>query len=88
MLSSWGCIVDAAVALLAEGVDRNYQNKEGREARTGVALLAEGVDRNYPDCKAGKKYQVALLAEGVDRNASCKYLSASSAGRPPRGGRG
>ena len=37
---------NVAVALLAEGVDRNYfmfKNKQGLI----VALLAEGVDRNY-----------------------------------------
>ena len=33
------------VALLAEGVDRNYNGKAW-VAMTGVALLAEGVDRN------------------------------------------
>ena len=59
-----------AVALLAEGVDRNpvlrVQNLDGP-----VALLAEGVDRNIPmeDAQANK-IKVALLAEGVDRNHS------------------
>ena len=37
-----------AVALLAEGVDRNAQQGTGKN-RAGVALLAEGVDRNYSD---------------------------------------
>ena len=36
-----------AVALLAEGVDRNY-NAKAVEVSTPVALLAEGVDRNPP----------------------------------------
>ena len=35
-----------AVALLAEGVDRNRHGRQGSHPR-GVALLAEGVDRNY-----------------------------------------
>ena len=35
----------ASVALLAEGVDRNAKETEGR-VTTDVALLAEGVDRN------------------------------------------
>ena len=35
-----------AVALLAEGVDRNFVSCEVRRLRTSVALLAEGVDRN------------------------------------------
>ena len=34
-----------AVALLAEGVDRNV-NKQESELHSCVALLAEGVDRN------------------------------------------
>ena len=38
------------VALLAEGVDRNY-NAKAVEVSTPVALLAEGVDRN----KYGRK---------------------------------
>ena len=55
------------VALLAEGVDRNF-GFEVKRPLVGVALLAEGVDRNT--CKqCGKlSYGVALLAEGVDRN--------------------
>ena len=54
-----------------------------------VALLAEGVDRNHihdevvVDCPA-----VALLAEGVDRNTVKTIADWTSAGRPPRGGRG
>ena len=36
-----------AVALLAEGVDRNYIVPEAG-LPAGVALLAEGVDRNLP----------------------------------------
>ena len=34
-----------AVALLAEGVDRNL-SQNGRSLSSSVALLAEGVDRN------------------------------------------
>ena len=36
-----------AVALLAEGVDRNSQICEWAMAQDIVALLAEGVDRNW-----------------------------------------
>ena len=40
-----------AVALLAEGVDRNSQICEWAMAQDIVALLAEGVDRNkYAGC--------------------------------------
>ena len=37
-----------AVALLAEGVDRNEESQQKQEIKD-VALLAEGVDRNYVD---------------------------------------
>ena len=37
----------AAVALLAEGVDRNQRGPDRRVTRHSVALLAEGVDRNW-----------------------------------------
>ena len=35
-----------AVALLAEGVDRNKHRNKQRVTAVSVALLAEGVDRN------------------------------------------
>ncbi len=38
--------VKEAVALLAEGVDRNCTQISGAPLPDGVALLAEGVDRN------------------------------------------
>ena len=56
-----------AVALLAEGVDRNHAGRSA-EKLEDVALLAEGVDRNIIGVDAGKALLVALLAEGVDRN--------------------
>ena len=34
------------VALLAEGVDRNFASIDHRKLKRKVALLAEGVDRN------------------------------------------
>ena len=34
------------VALLAEGVDRNWHVSDGKDPASSVALLAEGVDRN------------------------------------------
>ena len=56
-----------AVALLAEGVDRNnYATYSQSLAR--VALLAEGVDRNLIRLLCMANSAVALLAEGVDRN--------------------
>ena len=57
-----------AVALLAEGVDRN-RYVEAFFQEPNVALLAEGVDRNsVMRSKSGVSVGVALLAEGVDRN--------------------
>ena len=59
------------VALLAEGVDRNYYDPMLANLGEQVALLAEGVDRNKEVAFAEyNKGQVALLAEGVDRNKS------------------
>ena len=60
----------AAVALLAEGVDRNLFHHPASFAIL-VALLAEGVDRNMQQLFAMQMQQVALLAEGVDRNRPC-----------------
>ena len=56
-----------AVALLAEGVDRNYAGMMENHG-TGVALLTEGVGRNQLAGPQMPSAAVALLAEGVDRN--------------------
>ena len=76
------------VALLAEGVDRNFE-ADGGVWKLEVALLAEGVDRNG---SAVVMYSassgVALLAEGVDRNYAQVRGMEQAACRPPRGGRG
>ena len=57
-----------AVALLAEGVDRNRAAIMYNYLDI-VALLAEGVDRNTPtSLRTLRRPAVALLAEGVDRN--------------------
>ena len=58
-----------AVALLAEGVDRNMQLNGVNRQEAKVALLAEGVDRNLKMSTADSCQIVALLAEGVDRNS-------------------
>ena len=57
-----------AVALLAEGVDRNAYRDQVRAHQLAVALLAEGVDRNICAASSTLTSSVALLAEGVDRN--------------------
>ena len=77
------------VALLAEGVGRNYGTEEEGNAAEEVALLAEGVDRNYgTEEEANAAEEVALLAEGVDRNLTVILVDQTSLRRPPRGGRG
>ena len=59
-----------AVALLAEGVDRNRNTPRDCPSKQ-VALLAEGVDRNFTVFVTTEGLTtVALLAEGVDRNPS------------------
>ena len=58
-----------AVALLAEGVDRNLLLLAQGLFDGSVALLAEGVDRNSITAELQTVTPVALLAEGVDRNS-------------------
>ena len=71
-----------AVALLAEGVDRNHP-AAGKVINRRVALLAEGVDRNRLYCWFSRRSSyVALLAEGVDRNSSIAYLEQCLAQSP------
>ena len=66
-----------AVALLAEGVDRNKADTIYGTTEVEVALLAEGVDRNFSVLTRSPCRVVALLAEGVDRNSfSSLMLSA------------
>ena len=80
--------VPRPVALLAEGVDRNFADPAIRAAYL-VALLAEGVDRNSKrNCTSPERTQVALLAEGVDRNMLRQTVHGILYSRPPRGGRG
>ena len=75
------------VALLAEGVDRNFPAARFFGVRD-VALLAEGVDRNSFVMSTVAFGLVALLAEGVDRNSVVAHTADGAARRPPRGGRG
>ena len=79
--------VQFTVALLAEGVDRNYAN-DNDTLTTWVALLAEGVDRNCCVVARVPGMPVALLAEGVDRNGRARPTRPLGLRRPPRGGRG
>ena len=79
---------DLMVALLAEGVDRNYGVFQCLVRVFNVALLAEGVDRNISGQCISSRHLVALLAEGVDRNILADAVTDLFPRRPPRGGRG
>ena len=56
------------VALLTEGVDRNFLATPTKIGCCRVALLTEGVDRNLEFFCWENVIYVALLTEGVDRN--------------------
>ena len=78
-----------AVALLAEGVDRNISRSVTRfpiaVSPSSRRAWIEIVTWHHPTLAV----PVALLAEGVDRNSSSTSLAAPTApSRPPRGGRG
>ena len=77
------------VALLAEGVDRNFRCRRSPRSAGPVALLAEGVDRNLD------YFEVipALDKSPSSRRAWIEIRRREagvdlSRGRPPRGGRG
>ena len=76
------------VALLAEGVDRNFDCSEAA-AQFEVALLAEGVDRNYVSEITPEEITPSPSSRRawieIKSAVSCKSLTLR---RPPRGGRG
>ena len=80
--------VESAVALLAEGVDRNVillrvkigDTSSPSSRRAWIEILKSKVFI-FESC-------VALLAEGVDRNFFALKDGRSAYRRPPRGGRG
>ena len=83
-----GCVDDCQVALLAEGVDRNFR-LGGRGRSRCVALLAEGVDRN---CQLSSTYSERFRSPS-SRRAWIEIPQSKSRARwrvcrPPRGGRG
>ena len=77
-----------SVALLAEGVDRNYycaspkghRRQSPSSRRAWIEIGGSWSSTYWPS--------VALLAEGVDRNHLCHRAAVGRLGRPPRGGRG
>ena len=70
------------VALLAEGVDRNMIDKNGRQIQTG----SPSSRRAWIEisCPSGHPIiiPVALLAEGVDRNSKVVSLNIKAAPSP------
>ena len=77
-----------AVALLAEGVDRNTAALKDKldgiaspSSRRAWIEIGSVMISPLPST-------VALLAEGVDRNQKICGLAVQNGGRPPRGGRG
>ena len=77
------------VALLAEGVDRNFCRTDGSAMIHTVALLAEGVDRNcrgyLPSAEDSTSPSSRRAWIEIHRWLSVRWPSAC---RPPRGGRG
>ena len=77
-----------AVALLAEGGDRNPMlpvwltphSGSPSSRRAGIEIQMRAASRRLST--------VALLAEGGDRNYVAEVLPEDVEGRPPRGGRG
>ena len=82
------CLQSSQVALLAEGVDRNWKclltNSAVCRSPSSRRAWIEMCDRGC----ATRGREVALLAEGVDRNMCLLEGKKHRSGRPPRGGRG
>ena len=77
-----------AVALLAEGVDRNIIGTD----YIWDAIKSPSSRRAWIEISTHRHESygitVALLAEGVDRNMQAALSHIKERGRPPRGGRG
>ena len=77
-----------AVALLAEGVDRNIKG-DAIGPITSVALLAEGVDRNPTwDRLAGQDLRSPSSRRAWIEIIGGINMKTNQNSRPPRGGRG
>ena len=76
------------VALLAEGVDRNWQMAYGSDGTTTSPSSRRAWIEISKTPQNVRSWSVALLAEGVDRNLLVHLRRLRDLGRPPRGGRG
>ena len=77
-----------AVALLAEGVDRNDVCAALCFRNVGSPSSQRAWIEIYTLTPKTKYSKVALLAEGVDRNRAMSGSPKEDIGRPPRRGRG
>ena len=77
-----------AVALLAEGVDRNLDARPAYLVEVGSPSSRRAWIEIWHRGKNHTAPSVALLAEGVDRNSHLQLTDRRKIGRPPRGGRG
>ncbi len=76
------------VALLAEGVDRNWAEPvEYTTPKVSPSSRRAWIEILLTTMNEGDLV-VALLAEGVDRNGHTQAMAIPAASRPPRGGRG
>ena len=88
MALAHGLSITSSVALLAEGVDRNFATRaSSATARASPSSRRAWIEIPTPYCRRSGA-SVALLAEGVDRNSWGISRTAAALGRPPRGGRG
>ena len=78
----------ARVALLAEGVDRNYKGLRKYEKAPWSPSSRRAWIEICSTFSMVFSSSVALLAEGVDRNTAAYKDKLDGIGRPPRGGRG
>ncbi len=78
----------AAVALLAEGVDRNYYPVFANLGEQASPSSRRAWIEIRSDSRQPQRFSVALLAEGVDRNTWPPKRKRFGSCRPPRGGRG
>ena len=88
MIHGMSHYMDDYVALLAEGVDRNWHTGAEPYTLTGSPSSRRAWIEIALSIRTARPATVALLAEGVDRNLSATVIPNVQAGRPPRGGRG
>ena len=79
---------EQAVALLTEGVDRNFLELQGDADVAGSPSSRRAWIEMDDVARQEALRKVALLTEGVDRNAQVTVTPDDFGRRPPHGGRG